>query len=113
MRCIWNFFTIIGCYFIYQLLNLKRKISNKEIIVHIASRKAFLDDGYILDQLRDLIYVEITIDNRHLQFRLFKCYDLACFYGLVTRGVTYTIGGNFFSLVLFYKSNIDKYSNLC
>lgn len=78
-----------------SIAKFEGKDSHKEVIVFIANRKAYPNGGHILDQLCDLMQLGITIDNRHLQFWLFECHDLACSYGLVTRGVASMIGFNF------------------
>ena len=78
-----------------SIAKFEGKDSAKEVIVHIANREAYPNGGHILVQLRDLMQLGISIDNRHLQFQLFECHDLACSYGLVTKGAALAIGNNF------------------
>ena len=51
-----------------SIAKFEGKDLDKEVIVHIANREAYPNGGHILDQLRDLMQLGITIDNRHLQF---------------------------------------------
>ena len=78
-----------------SIAKFEGKDSDKEVIIHIVNREAYPNGGHILDQLRDLKQLGISIDNRHLQFRFFECHDLACSYDLVTRGAALAIGNNF------------------
>jgi hypothetical protein len=71
------------------------KDTEKELLVHIGNEEACPRGGHILDQLKDLMANGITVDDRHLNFRLLKCHDLACSYSLVIRGEASTIGKNF------------------
>ena len=86
-----------------SIAKFERKYSDKEFIVHIANREAYPNGGHIFDQLRDLMQLGIIIDNRHLQFQLFECHDLACSYGLVTNGVISAIDNNFCPWCFFTK----------
>ena len=68
------------------------KDTEKEVLVHIGNEEAFPRGGHILDQFKDLMANGITVDDRHLNFRLLEFHDLACSYRLLTSSKASTIG---------------------